>query len=102
MLSSVIQYVSRIYLQAKRNILGRHLYPEFFLEGEIFEFVQYFIEHCFICRSLDSTVSEDGRIEPRTVATLALALDALTTQQDLIQNRLDLIHNRLDFIHNRL
>jgi hypothetical protein len=29
----------------------------------------YFIQHCFICRLSDSTVSEDGGIEPRTVAT---------------------------------
>jgi hypothetical protein len=32
----------------------------------------YFIQHCFICRPSDSTVSEDAGIEPRTVATLAL------------------------------
>ncbi len=29
-------------------------------------------QHCFICRSSDSTVSPDAGIEPRTVATLAL------------------------------
>ncbi len=34
----------------------------------------YFIQHCFICRPLDSTVSEDAGIEPRTVATSALAV----------------------------
>jgi hypothetical protein len=28
----------------------------------------YVIQQCFICRSLDSTVSEDTGIEPRTVA----------------------------------
>ncbi len=32
----------------------------------------YDIQHCFICRPSDSTVSEDAGIEPRTVATLAL------------------------------
>jgi hypothetical protein len=32
----------------------------------------YVIQHCFICRPLDSTVSEDAGIEPRTVVTLAL------------------------------
>ncbi len=32
-----------------------------------------FIQHCFICCPSDSTVSEDARIELRTVATLALA-----------------------------
>ncbi len=34
----------------------------------------YYIQHCFICRLSDSTVSEDAGIEPRTVATLALAI----------------------------
>ncbi len=28
-----------------------------------------YIQHCFICRSSDSTVSKDAGIEPRTVAT---------------------------------
>jgi hypothetical protein len=32
----------------------------------------YIIQHCFICVPSDSTVSEDARIEPKTVATLAL------------------------------
>ncbi len=36
--------------------------------------VQYFIEHCFICRTSDSTVSEDDGIEPWTDATSALAV----------------------------
>jgi hypothetical protein len=34
----------------------------------------YVIQHCFICRPSDSTVSEDAGIEPRTVATLALTV----------------------------
>jgi hypothetical protein len=33
----------------------------------------YFVQHGFICRPSDFTVSEDAGIEPRTVATLALA-----------------------------
>ena len=37
-------------------------------------FYQYFIQHCFIYRPSDSTVSEDAGIEPRTVATTALAV----------------------------
>ncbi len=40
----------------------------------------YFIQHCFICRPSDSTVSEDAGIEPRTVATYVL-----TTRLDLLQ-----------------
>ncbi len=34
----------------------------------------YVIQHCFICRLYDSTVSEDAGIEPGTVATTALAI----------------------------
>ncbi len=34
----------------------------------------YDIQQCFICRPSDSTVSEDAGIEPRTVATTALAV----------------------------
>ncbi len=37
-------------------------------------FFWIFIQHCFICRPSDSTVSEDAGIKPRTVATLALAV----------------------------
>ncbi len=39
----------------------------------LFFYVRY-IQHCFICRPSDSTVSEDAGIEPRTVATTALAV----------------------------
>ncbi len=35
-------------------------------------FFMYAIQHCFICRPSDFTVSDDARIEPRTVVTLAL------------------------------
>ncbi len=58
----------------------------------LYIFFMYDIQHCFICRHSDSTVSEDAGIEPRTVATTALASDALTTRIDLIHTRLDLIH----------
>ncbi len=34
----------------------------------------YCIQHCFICRPSDATVSGDAGIEPRTVATSALAV----------------------------
>jgi hypothetical protein len=34
----------------------------------------YYIQHCFICRPSDSTVSEDAGTEPRTVGTSALAV----------------------------
>jgi hypothetical protein len=38
----------------------------------------YDIQHCFICRPSDSTVSEDAGIEPRTVAFPALAVTVKT------------------------
>ncbi len=34
----------------------------------------YCIQHCFVCRPSDSTVSENAGIEPRTVATSARAV----------------------------
>jgi hypothetical protein len=40
----------------------------------IFSFFMYFIQHCFIGRSSESTLSDDAGIEPRTVATLALSM----------------------------
>jgi hypothetical protein len=46
-----------------------------YLNRGIFDFFSvYCIQHCFICRPSDSTVSEDAVIEPRTVPTLALAV----------------------------
>jgi hypothetical protein len=37
-----------------------------------FYLFMYVIQHCFICRPSDFTVSEDAGIEPRTVMSLAL------------------------------
>ena len=71
----------------------------------------YCIQHCFICRPSESTVSEDTGIEPRTVAPSALAARRFSnhyarshpqTRLDRIHTRLDLIHTRLDLIHTRL
>jgi hypothetical protein len=71
-------------------------------KGRLFGFM-YFIQHCFISRPSDSTVSEDAGIGPRTVATSALAV------RRSIITRLDIIHNsarshpcttRRDLIHN--
>ncbi len=57
----------------------------FFLKVDFFDFVMYDIQHCFICRPSDSPVSEDAGIEPRTVATTALAVRrTITTRLDLI------------------
>jgi hypothetical protein len=64
-------------------LLGRNLFKGmatmtftisyYFLGGFIFSF-SYCIQHCFICRPSDSTVPTDAGIEPRTVATSALAV----------------------------
>ncbi len=47
------------------------------LKGDFLGFFflfMYDIQHCFICRPTDSTVSEDAGVEPGTVATTALAV----------------------------
>jgi hypothetical protein len=63
----------------------------------------YFIQHCFICRPSDSTVSEDAWIEPRTVATLALSVRRSNhSARSPPRSRFDLIHTRLDLIHLKL
>jgi len=54
----------------------------------------YCIQQCFICRPSDSTVSEDAVIEPRTVATLALAVRRCN------HYRLDLIHRIFSVYEN--
>jgi hypothetical protein len=50
-----------------------------FLKGNFCDFsiFQNFIQHCFICRTSDPTVSEDAGIEPRTVATAAFGCQTL-------------------------
>ncbi len=42
------------------------------LMGIFLRYAKYFIQHCFICRTSDSTMSEDAGIKPWTVATAAL------------------------------
>jgi hypothetical protein len=86
-------------------------------KGGFFFFFKYDIQHCPICRPSDSTVWKDAGIEPRTVATTALAvrrsnhsarshpptrLDLIHIRRDLIHSRLDLIHSWLDLIHSWL
>jgi hypothetical protein len=61
----------------KRSITQRkrHLTSTFLLKRDSFDFIKmYFIQHCFVFRPSDSTVSEDAGIEPRTVLTLTLAV----------------------------
>jgi hypothetical protein len=65
------------------SIVGLHLFEivSFFLRpffysslGRFFTFFLGPIQHCFICRPSESTVPTDAGIEPRTVATGALAV----------------------------
>jgi hypothetical protein len=66
---------------------------DFFVSFRFFSF-WYFIQHCFICRPSDSTVSEDAGIDPRTVATSALTdFDAQTTRLDFIVTVTILLHH---------
>ncbi len=60
----VKKYIAKFFFQ---------FFFKYFL-GDLFSFVQYNIQHCFICRPSDFTVSTDAGIEPRTVATSALAV----------------------------
>jgi len=56
--------------------------------------LKYFIQHCFICRPSDYTVTvetrNETRNEPRTVVTLALVIrsNRSARSQDLIHTRL--------------
>jgi hypothetical protein len=54
-------------------------------QGDFFWIFMHFIQHCYICRLSDFTVSEDVRIEPRTIGTGHWQSGALTTQLYLIQ-----------------
>jgi hypothetical protein len=50
----------------------------YFKKTGIFYFISmYYIQHCFICRPTDFTVSEDAGIEPRTVATFDIGSQKL-------------------------
>jgi hypothetical protein len=62
--------------ETKTKASRRRKFYFYFLKGGFFGFFlfMYDIQHCFICRPSDSTVSEDARIEPGTVATTALAV----------------------------
>jgi hypothetical protein len=64
----------------------------------------YVIQHPFICRPSDTTVSEDAGIEPRICCDFGIDSQTLylTTWLDLIHTWLDLIHTWLDLIHTWL
>ncbi len=69
MLLSVVFLIK--FLRTQRRQLQRNSNKQ----GEFWEFFSmYRIQHCFKCRPSDSTVPEDAGIDPRTVATSALAV----------------------------
>ncbi len=56
-----------------------------FWQGDILDFFSmYCIQHCFICRPSDSTVSEDAGIEPGLLWLGHWQSDVLTTRLDLV------------------
>ncbi len=63
--------LDRWYRTELKKMSRTYINGEFFF---FFFFFMYDIQHCFIGRPSDSTVSEDAGIEPRTVATTALAV----------------------------
>jgi hypothetical protein len=70
-----------------------------FTPGLAWIFLNY-IQHCFICRPPDSSVSEDAGIEPRTGATLSLGVRHSNHSVSSLQlTLLDLNYTRLDLIH---
>jgi hypothetical protein len=67
--------IQHVLVKTKEN--ARQHIMTLFSKGDYFGFFLFYmydIQHCFICRPSDSTVSEDAGIEPKTVATTALAL----------------------------
>ncbi len=70
----IFSYLSQLYLTCWWVKSSLPLLTSFFFYifwGDFFLFFPYNIQHCFICRPSDST---DAGIEPRTVATGALAV----------------------------
>jgi hypothetical protein len=67
----------------------------------IFSFCSYNIQHCFICRPSDSTVPTDAGIEPRTVATCALAVRR-SVRLGYISSALGYISSALGYISSAL
>jgi hypothetical protein len=59
------------------------------LKGYFFEYFNYYIQHCFIYRPSDSTVSVDTGIKPRTVAALALTIKNMPRSIILCQQKLN-------------
>jgi hypothetical protein len=63
-----------------QNTGGSLRAERFFKNIFLGDFFSYYIQHCFIYRPSDSTVPTDAGIEPRTVATGALAAYLLSNK----------------------
>jgi hypothetical protein len=82
MLLSVVFLIK--FLRTERRLEATTL-EEFKQTGGVFRFfAMYRIQHCVNCRRSDFTVPEDAGIEPRTVATSALAVRRSNTRLELI------------------
>ncbi len=68
----ISNFLSELYQINKSS--EKNSFFKIFFWGDFFLFFSYNIQHCFICRPSDSTVPTDAGIEPRTVATGALAV----------------------------
>ncbi len=53
----------------REKVRARETFFSFKREIVVFSFYVRVIQHCFICRPSDFTLSEDARIEPRNVVT---------------------------------
>ncbi len=71
-------YPLRISPRIAARVLMATKYVRKICKRRIF-FFKYFIQHCFVRRPSDSTVSEDAGIEARTVTNFVLAVRGLTT-----------------------
>ncbi len=84
----------------KLNLLILKLERAFFLN--FFCFFMCGIQHYFICRASDSTVSEEARIEPRTVATLARLTDRCSNHSTRFHPQLARSHPHSTRSHSHL
>jgi hypothetical protein len=85
----------QLYFQEKNCFVvmvkhsGVHNSPLYKIVFFLLFYVLYCIQHCFICRPSDATVSSDAEMEPRTVSTTALTVrrskHSAKSQQTLIR-----------------
>ncbi len=73
----LLHHNARVSLLLKMHTaLHQQIKHKQILKGDFWGTFYFFVlfQHCFICRPSDSTVPTDAGIEPRTVATSALAV----------------------------